>query len=207
MADRITAVFDTEEQAERAIKDLRDYGITDDRLSVVMRHQEGRGERRPAGEPHGRRATHAGAARSDTDYRGEGDVSHAGREDNEAGGAGRGAAVGAGVGAIFGLAASLIPGIGPFITAGFLANVLGATAGAIVSGAVVGGTAGAVAGALARAGYSEEEASFYGDVVERGGVLVAVDMENSAVAHEQVRRILADHGGRFHGEESARRAA
>lgn len=181
MADRITAVFDSEEHAEMAVRDLRDLGISDDRLSIVARHREGRG---------------GGAVAEET------------REGEDMGsGAGRGAATGAGIGALFGLAAALIPGIGPFITAGFLAELLGATAGGIASGAIVGGTAGAVAGALARAGYSEDEARYYGDAVERGGVMVAVDMEGSNFSHAQVRRVLADHGGRFHGEESARRAA
>ena len=86
-----------------------------------------------------------------------------------------GAAWGGVVGlAAFGLAALLIPGVGPFITAGVLASALGATGGAIASGAIVGGASGALAGAFAKAGYSREEADFYGSTVERGGVLVAV---------------------------------
>lgn len=227
MADRITAVFDNEKHAEMAVRDLRDMGITDDRLSIVARHHEDKQERRDAGERRdtgesaarrladegvtadtdmGARDTDGGS-RDDADYRGEGDVSEAARGGDEAGGAGRGAAVGAGVGALFGLAASLIPGVGPFITAGFLANLLGATAGGVASGAIVGGTAGAVSGALARAGYGEDESRFYGDAVEKGGTMVAVDMTDSAVSHDQVRDVLSRHGGRFHGEEAARRAA
>ena len=82
---------------------------------------------------------------------------------------GKGALAGAGVGTLFGLAAALIPGVGPFITAGTLATALGATGGAAAAGAIVGGTSGALAGAFSKAGYSREEAEFYGSRVESGG--------------------------------------
>ena len=108
--------------------------------------------------------------------------------------AAKGAAAGAGAGVLFGLAALAIPGIGPFITAGGLASALGTTGGALAAGAIVGGTSGAIAGALSKAGYSREEAEFYGPAVESGGVLVAVDTEG-VVSPEQAREILARHGG------------
>ncbi|MHB0998342.1 MAG: hypothetical protein ACYC27_03770 [Armatimonadota bacterium] len=183
MTDRITAIFDSESQAEQAVRELRSMGLSDDRLSVVARH--------------GR----------DTATTGEGSV--ASREEAEDTGerTGKGLLAGAGVGAIFGLAASLIPGVGPFITAGWLANLLGATAGGIVSGAVVGGTAGAVAGALAKAGYSDDEARFYGEAVERGDIMVAVDTRDSALSEDRIRTVLRDHGGRFFRSEAEYRAA
>jgi hypothetical protein len=109
-------------------------------------------------------------------------------------GAGKGLLAGAGVGAIFGLAAALIPGVGPFITAGWLATALGAAGGGAAAGAIVGGTSGAIAGALANAGYSHEEAQYYGGAVESGNVLVAVDT-SSGYAADQVRSTLAQHGG------------
>ncbi len=111
--------------------------------------------------------------------------------------AAKGAAVGAGAGALFGLAALVIPGIGPFITAGGLASALGATGGAIASGALVGGTSGALAGALTKAGYTREESEYYGPVIERGGVLVAVDT-GPIDSEQQARDVLARHGGRTH---------
>jgi len=36
---RITAVFDEQDQAERAITELRNVGVTDAELSVVSRHE------------------------------------------------------------------------------------------------------------------------------------------------------------------------
>jgi hypothetical protein len=65
------------------------------------------------------------------------------------------------------LAALAIPGVGPFITAGALATALGTTGGALAAGAIVGGTSGAIAGGLSKAGYSKDEAEFYGPAVER----------------------------------------
>ena len=107
------------------------------------------------------------------------------------------AGAGAGVGALFGLAALAIPGVGPFITAGFLTHALGAAGGALVAGAVVGGTSGAVAGAFAKAGYTEHEAKYYGDAIERGGIVVAVDTNNYTQNTDEIRRTLSEYGGRY----------
>ena len=187
MNDRITAVFDSEMHAEQAIRDLRSQGVTDDQLSVVAR----RGESADT--------TGGGATAESMENRDE--------ADDTASRAGKGLLAGAGVGTLFGLAAALIPGVGPFITAGWLASVLGATAGGAVSGAIVGGTAGAVAGALSKAGYAEDEARFYGDAIERGDTLVAVDLRNSTLSADQIRSIMRQHGGRFAGADVQQRAA
>ena len=129
------------------------------------------------------------------------DVEVEGKHGDSAGArVGKGALAGAGIGAIFGLAAALIPGVGPFITAGALASTLGATGGAAAAGAIVGGTSGAIAGALSRAGYSHEEAAYYGPAVERGSVLVAVDTD--AVNEASVRSVLNEYGGRTYSRES-----
>jgi hypothetical protein len=159
---RVTAVFDNQAQAERAVNELRRLGATDTQLSFVSRH---------------------------------GDTVDA---PDAAEGAGKGALAGAGVGVLFGLAAALIPGVGPFITAGALASALGTAAGGAAAGAIVGGTTGAVAGALANAGYSREEADYYGTAIERGNVLVAVDPDGN-IAEDRVRAILTQYGGRVYG--------
>jgi hypothetical protein len=160
----VTAVFDDQAQAERAVTELKRLGVTDTDLSFVARSEE--------------EAVAAGAG-PDT----------AGKR------AAKGAAAGAGAGLLFGLAALAIPGIGPFITAGGLASALGTTGGALAAGAIVGGTSGAIAGALSRAGYTREEAEFYGPAVERGGVLVAVDTEG-VVSRDEALNVLSRNGGR-----------
>ena len=174
MANRITAVFDTQNQAEQAINALRQMGISDAHLSILARHGEN-------------------AAMS-----GAGSAAHA--TEDAAGDTGKGLLAGAGVGALFGLAAALIPGAGPFIAAGTLATMFGSAAvGGAVAGAVVGGTSGAIAGALTNAGYDSNDASYYGSAVEGGGVFVAVDTDDNAASSEQIRSVLSQYGGRSAG--------
>ena len=166
---RVTAVFDDRTQAERAIAELRRRGITDNDISVVSRRTD------------------------------DVDVTKGAADDKTGERVGKGALAGAGVGTLFGLAAALIPGVGPFISAGALASALGATGGAIASGAIVGGASGALAGAFSKAGYSKEEAEFYGPAVERGGVLVAVDSDDAS--RERLRSELTQLGGRTFGAD------
>jgi uncharacterized membrane protein len=164
---RVTAVFDDRNQAERAINELRRRGIPDAQISIVSRRPD--------------------------------DVEVTGKAADDTAGerVGKGALAGAGVGTLFGLAAALIPGIGPFITAGALASALGATGGAAAAGAIVGGTSGALAGAFSKAGFSKEEAEFYGSRVESGGVLVAVESDD--VSADTLRAELERLGGRTYG--------
>ena len=166
---RVTAIFDDRSQAERAITDLRQYGIPDANLSVVSRRQE------------------------DVEVARGGDVDKSDTGER----VGKGAAAGAGLGALFGLAALAIPGVGPFVTAGVLASALGATAGTVAAGAVVGGASGALAGALAKAGYSKDEAEYFGPAVEQGNILLAVDADDGT--EDRVRSILTRAGGRAFG--------
>lgn len=167
---RVTAIFDSQEQAQNAVQALRQLGVNDTHLSIVARHGD------------------------NTSVAGEGSAAH--HAGDAADGATKGLLAGAGVGALFGLAAALIPGVGPFITAGALATSLGAAGGGAAAGAIVGGTTGAVAGALANSGYDDHESSYYGSAIEQGGVFVAVDADGSAVSGDQVRATLAQYGGR-----------
>lgn len=116
---------------------------------------------------------------------------------------GKGVGVGAAAGALFGIAAALIPGAGPFIAAGALAQALGAVGGGALAGAVVGGTAGGLAGAFAKAGYSRDEAEYYGGSVERGGIVVVAEVSSAQEA--EVRSLLSRHGGRAYGADSSMR--
>ena len=163
---RVTAIFDSQREAEQAIEALRRIQVPDAHLSAVTR-------------------------RVDDVEVGEHKHKHG---DSAPARVAKGMVAGAGIGALFGLAAIAIPGVGPFITAGALASTLGATGGAAAAGAIVGGTSGAIAGALVRAGYTHDEAEYYGSAVERGGVLVAVDTED--VSEREVRSVLSEFGGR-----------
>lgn len=180
LPSRVTAVFDSQNQAEQAITALRQLGVNDSQLSIVARHG------------------------GDTTVSGGGTAAAAAEDaDNTAERVGKGALAGAGAGVLFGLAALAIPGVGPFITAGWLASELGVAGGAAAAGAIVGGTSGAVAGAFAKAGYDEHEANYYGSAVEQGGVFVAVDTASGAVSTDQVRAVLTQYGGRMAGAAAA----
>ncbi|AFZ68601.1 hypothetical protein [Deinococcus peraridilitoris] len=170
---RISAVFDSQTHAEAAVTELRRMGLADAHLSFVGRHND--------------EATTTGTNGGVED---EGER----RAKNAAGGL----AAGAGLGALFGLAAAAIPGVGPFITAGALASSLGAAGGGAAAGAIVGGTIGGITNALADAGYSRDEADYYGNRVEQGGTMVAVE-DTHGMNESAVYDVLQRHGGQIYG--------
>lgn len=105
----ITALFDTHEEADRAVRTLRQNGVTDDAMSIIGRHED-----------------------SDSIVTGEPGDSDVVSNTHVARGAMGGGALGAGLA----FATVLIPGIGPFIAGGILATTL--TAGVAI-GASIGG--------------------------------------------------------------------
>jgi hypothetical protein len=109
-ADRQTAVcaFNTREDAERAIGELRAAGFQDDEIGFAMRKPDGEMEQ------------------------GEGSTSGG---EGLAGGAMAGAGVGGVLGA---LASGMIPGVGPVIAAGILGNALAGAAAGGASGGLMG---------------------------------------------------------------------
>ena len=178
MTNRVTAVFDNRNDAERAVDWLRSNGVPSENISVMARHAD----------ETARVAERTGAERVDNDP-----------GSDLARGAGTGLAAGAGVGALFGLAAAMIPGVGPFITAGALAHALGAAGGGAVAGAIVGGTSGAVAGALSKWGLDHADAEYYAGEIDRGGYFVAADLDGTTLSRAQVQDALRSFGGRFSG--------
>ena len=171
MNDRIvSAVFDSREEAERAISELRSAGVNESALSVIGRH----------GEEHG-----------------DGDDDGA----NKSGGL-KGALAGAGIGGLLGVAALAIPGVGPLAAAGAIAASAVPEAAAI--GAAVGATAGGLSGLLTKHGVSDDDASYYEEHINQGGIFVSVNTEDAGVSSETAREILYSHGG--HNASRARAA-
>lgn len=111
----ITGLFDTRDQAENAVRSLKDAGIPSGDISIVANNADG-------------------------SYATDGDDVAA-----DAGtGAGIGAAVGGAGGLLTGLGLLAIPGIGPVVAGGWLlSTVVGAATGAVVGGAT-GGLIGAL---------------------------------------------------------------
>lgn len=167
------AVFDSREQAEKAVSELREAGVPDSAISIIQKHD---GE-----DSHESRGDIAKDAHDDGD--------------NKATGTTKGIVTGGTVGAIAGLGALLIPGVGPFIAAGALAETLGVAGSAAVASAAVGATAGGLTGALVDYGFDREHAEHYEKRVREGGVFVAVDTSDNPSAYAPARGILRAAGG------------
>ncbi|MBJ6127816.1 hypothetical protein [Microvirga splendida] len=146
---KITAFFDTYDEAARAVQRLEAARLPDFEISLVSNnfndaytHHASR-----SFEPDGSAHSFAGAT------------------------AAAGSVAGAGAGLLAGLGTVAVPGFGPVIAAGWIVSTLvGAGAGAAVGG---------LAGALADAGLTDEEARNYAEGVRRGGALVTVKVDEA----------------------------
>ena len=107
MTDRVaSAVFDSRDDAEQAISELRAAGVGDKDISIIGRRDDG-----------GTSATDAAG------------------DDLNKSGALKGALGGAAAGTVLGIAALAIPGVGPLIAAGpILATLSGLAVGGTVGG-------------------------------------------------------------------------
>jgi hypothetical protein len=146
---RITAFFDTYDEAARAVQRLEAARMQDFEISLVFNNFND-------AYPH-----HASRSFEPDD------TSHpfAGAT------AAAGTVAGAGAGLLAGLGTVAIPGFGPVIAAGWIVSTL--------VGAGAGAAAGGLAGALADAGLTDDEARTYADGVRRGGALVTVKVDEA----------------------------
>jgi len=96
------------------------------------------------------------------------------------------ASFGGGVGIVASLIALAIPGVGPIIAGGAMAPV--------ITGLGVGAAAGGLVGAFTNMGVSHEEAPLYQEAVRRGGVVVAVHV-NDPMEQDAIR-VMDEHGAR-----------
>lgn len=149
MNEQVYGVFNSLENAERAISALKDHGVSGNEVSVVRRSDG-------SGLPQVENA--ADSALSTTS---PGDV---------VAGALKGGAAGLALGVMASAVLLTIPGIGPILAAGPITAALGATAVATAAGA----TAGGVIGSLVDQGVPEQAATLYGEAIGRGDILVAV---------------------------------
>lgn len=169
----ISAVFDNQADAQRAVAQLRSAGVQDSEISVIARSE---GERAVT--------TDGGGEEVAKDVIGT-------------------TALGAGAGTLLGIAALAIPGVGPFIAAGAIASA--AIPGAALTGAVIGAAAGGVVGLLKDHGVSEEDAAYYENSINRGGVFVSVDASEGSLDRQSAEDILYNSGG--HSSTRARTEA
>ena len=162
----ITALYDSYDDASKAVAKLEASGISHSDISIVSSNENDR---------HAGLVTTADHTRTDT-----------------AETASTGAGTGAGVGTLLGGAAGLltglgllaIPGVGPVVAAGWLVTTL--------AGAGIGAAAGGLVGGLTGAGLSEADAHTYSEGVRRGGTLVTVKADDARAS--QVMDVLEEHG-------------
>ncbi|HEX8468026.1 MAG TPA: hypothetical protein VF620_09510 [Allosphingosinicella sp.] len=173
----VSAVFDSHSEAERAITELRGAGVSDNALSIV--HQQD-----------GRNTTSDGSG-STTD------------DGGNKSGLVKGLLGGGALGAALGVAALAIPGVGPLAAAGAIAASAVPEGAAI--GAALGAATGGLSGYLSKHGVSEDDASYYEERINSGGVFVSVDTSGSGIDPETAREILYRSGG--HSASRARATA
>ncbi|MGE5586480.1 MAG: general stress protein [Bacillota bacterium] len=110
----VIGTFDSRDQAERAIEELKRKGFSDDKVSIVAKEDRAKG-----GD------------------RGEGGLTMRRGENDLTGGTVTGGAIGGATGLLAGLGALAIPGVGPIVAAGpIAAGLTGAVTGGIVGGLV-----------------------------------------------------------------------
>lgn len=142
---KVSAIFDSHSEAERAVTDLRALGIGDHDMSVIVHHK--------------------GTTTAST---GDGEVT-----DEDHTNVLRGILGGGALGAGLGVAALAIPGVGPLVAAGAIAST--AIPGAMGIGAAIGAIGGTLNETLTKHGVSEEDAGYYSDRIKDGGVVVTVE--------------------------------
>lgn len=168
MAKMVFGIFQQNENAEAAIKELETEGFNTKDISIMMQNQE--------------------------DAKVIADNTGASAADGAASGAATGAVIGGLAGLLVGIGAIAIPGLGALLIGGPLASALGLSgaAAATVSGATTGLLAGGLIGALVNIGVPEEDARLYEERVKSGAILVAVPARTGE--HREASAILRENG-------------
>ncbi|HEX8301904.1 hypothetical protein [Sphingomonas sp.] len=143
----VSAIFDSNDEAQRAVSELRELGVTDSDLSLIAQSK-------------GTMTTREGG----------GEIT-----DEEHTNILRGILGGGALGAGLGVAALAIPGVGPLAALGAIAA--SAVPEAMAIGAVAGAAAGTFNEALKKHGVGDDDAAYYGDRLKGGGVLVTVNAD------------------------------
>ncbi len=161
---RAAGLYYSRDEAEAAVRALKDAGFDMDRVSVIAKDAD-----KVAGEE----TTEEVGNKAD---------------EGAAAGALTGGALGGITGLLVGLGALAIPGIGPILLAGAEATAIATT----LAGAGIGAVTGGLVGALIGLGIPEEKAKIYSDRVAKGSFLVMVT--GSAAEIARAESIMRRHG-------------
>ncbi|NJL78267.1 MAG: DUF2382 domain-containing protein [Richelia sp. RM2_1_2] len=143
---RAAGLFYSREEAEAAVRGLKDAGFHEDRISVIARDAD---------------KLDGVETRQDVGNK---------ADEGAAAGALTGGALGGITGLLVGLGTLAIPGIGPIMFAGAEATAIATT----LAGGAIGAATGGLVGALIGLGIPEEKAKVYSDRVSGGSFLVMV---------------------------------
>ena len=161
---RAAGLFYSRDEAEKAVRELKEAGFDMDRVSVIAKDAD-----KVAGH--------------DTTE----DVGNK-ADEGAATGAVTGGILGGITGLLVGLGTLAIPGVGPILLAGEVATALATTA----AGAGIGAAAGGLVGALIGLGIPEEKARIYNDRVGKGSFLVMVTGNSYEI--ERAATIMRNNG-------------
>ena len=154
---RAAGLFYSRDEAEAAVRELKNADYDMDRVSIVAKN---------ADEIGGTKTTEEVGNKAD---------------DGAATGALTGGALGGLTGLLVGLGTLAIPGIGPILFAGAEATAIATT----LAGAGIGAAAGGLIGALIGLGIPEEKAKVYNDRVKGGSYLVLVNGNSAEIARAE----------------------
>lgn len=161
---RAAGLYYSRDEAENAVRELKEAGYDMDRVSVIARD---------ADQVAGQDTTEEVGNKAD---------------EGAATGAVTGGALGGITGLLVGLGALAIPGVGPILLAGAEATAIATT----LAGAGIGAAAGGLIGALIGLGIPEEKAKIYSERVGRGSFLVMVT--GTGVEIDRAATIMRRHG-------------
>ena len=161
---RAAGLYYSRDEAEAAVRALKDAGYDMDRVSVIAKD---------ADKIAGHDTTEDAGNKAD---------------EGAATGALTGGALGGITGLLIGLGTLAIPGIGPILLAGAEATAIATT----LAGAGIGAAAGGLIGALIGLGIPEEKAKIYSDRVSSGSFLVMVTGNGYEV--DRAATIMRRHG-------------
>ncbi|AZR72412.1 hypothetical protein BBF96_02785 [Anoxybacter fermentans] len=173
----VIGVFTNRSQAERAIAEIRSEGVSEDRVSIVARQGYIHGDENDTND------SFVQMVKSQTEKDQE---TNSTVEANERQNLSTGVTTGGALGGIGGLLAGAglftIPGLGPILAIGPIVSGL--------AGAAVGG----IAGSLIDMGIAPERSEHYQAQVEQGGILGAVECDQSKI--NDVAAIFRRNGAR-----------
>lgn len=170
----VIGVFTNRPQAERAVQDLRNTGVNEEKISIVAREGYIHGDDNNTNDSYVKMVKEKD---NDNQY-------NATSEDkqNLSTGTTAGGAIGGVAGLLAGAGLFTIPGVGPILALG-----------PIISG-LAGAAAGGITGGLVDLGISPDVGDRYQAEVERGGILAAVECDQTKI--NNVAAIFRRNGAR-----------